>query len=96
MKTRVTTTTGKSTTLTSCDTLTLAFVRGVESTPVTLRAFISEQSLKRIARDSTDSNERIKADRALSFRLQFSDHGAGSRSAQVFGSVGGLVGDFNL
>lgn len=94
-KTRVTTNTGKRLCLMTDDTLTLAFPGMVESTPAQLRAQISSKSLRRIARESDDQQERIKAARALELELQLSDHGLGRKSAQVFrGSE--LVTDCNL
>lgn len=95
MKTNVTTNTGKRITLTTDDTLTLAFPRMVESTPATLRAIVCEKSLRRIAESTVDRNEFSKVKKALSLRLQLSNHGAGRKSAKVFdGSK--LVLDFNL
>jgi hypothetical protein len=94
-KTSITTTNGKRMTLTTDDTLTLAFPRMVESTPATLRAIICEKSLNRILETSTDSNEIRKAKQALALRLQLSNHGVGRKSAQVFDGAK-LVLDYNL
>jgi hypothetical protein len=95
MKTNVTLNTGRKTQLFTDDTLTLAFPYLTESTPATLRARVSERSLRHIAAHSTDRNEVEKANAALALQLQLSDHGMGKKSAQVFeGSK--LVLDWNL
>ncbi len=95
MKTRITTNTGSRMNLTTDDTLTLAFPGMCESTPQTLRAVVCENSLRRIVNTSSDQNERSKAERALSLRLQLSEHGARTESAQVFDGER-LVLDYNL
>ena len=64
-KTTVTGTNGTRFTLSTDDTFTLAFARWVESTPASLRARVSERSLRRIAARSPDGNEQSKARRAL-------------------------------
>jgi hypothetical protein len=92
--TRVTLNDGTRSTLRTDDTLTLAFTGMTETTPASLRAFVCEKSLNRIASTSTDSNEVSKAEKALALRLQLSSHGAGRKSAQVFGD--GLIFDANL
>ena len=95
MKNNVTTNNGKRITLTTDDTLTLAFPRMEESTPATLRARVCETSLRRILKTTTDGNEITKLDKAIALNLQLSDHGMGRKSAQVFdGSK--LVCDYNL
>lgn len=95
MKTQITTNNGKRMHLTTDETLTLAFPRMEESTPATLRAVVCEKSLRRIATNTSDSNERSKVAKALGLKLQLSDHGMGRKSAQVFdGSK--LVLDWNL
>lgn len=63
-KTLVTKTNGKRSYLLSDDTLTLAFPGMIESTPTSLREFVSESSLRRISRIG-DSNEISKAKKAL-------------------------------
>ena len=78
-KTLVTKTNGKRSYLLTDDTLTLAFPKMIESTPATLRAAISEKSLRRIAQRG-DSNEISKAGKSLELRCQLSAHGAGRHS----------------
>ena len=56
---------GDATRLLTDDTYTLSFEDGTESTPATLAARISAKSLRLIAQDSKDENERNKAARAL-------------------------------
>lgn len=82
-KIKVSTNNGKRITLTSDDTYTLAFPKMKESTPETLRAIVSEKSLRRIS-NSDDQNNASKAKKALSFRIQKSYHGCGVVSVQVF------------
>lgn len=93
--TRVTTTTGKRITLYTDDTLTLALKGMEETTPQKLRALVCEKSLKLISESSEDPCERTKAQRSLEFDVQFSDHGSGRKSVQVF-SGSNLVLDYNL
>jgi hypothetical protein len=63
--TTVKTINGTSTTLTSDDTLTLAFEGMIESTSASLSEFIARESLLKIARESDDSCERNKSAQAL-------------------------------
>ena len=96
-RTSVATNAGGRTTLSSNDTRILAFPRGETSIPSTLRAKVSEKSLKRI-RDNPrwdGSSVQAKVKRALALRLQLSDHGCGRKSAQVFDGDR-LVLDCNL
>lgn len=79
--------------LVSNDTFTLAFCPGMrESTPATLRAFVSEKSLRRLA--AMPGHE--KAEKALAIRAQFSAHGANRRSVRLFRSDSSLIGDYDL
>ena len=92
----ITRTNGTRARLVSNDTFTLAFCPGmIESTPTELRAFVSEKSLIRLAKnDGLDS----KAAKALALRFQRSFHGAGRVSVQIFDDENGgkLAGDFNI
>lgn len=63
--TTVKTINGTSTTLTSDDTLTLAFGGMVESTPQTLAEAINLDSLVKISTKSDDFDEQIKAAQAV-------------------------------
>lgn len=63
--TEVTTSEGTTTFLFTDDTFTLAFPDMEESTPATLADVISEPSLREIIRESSDSNEVRKAERAV-------------------------------
>jgi len=89
-----TSTAGKRIKLRTDGTFTLAFCPNcVESTPVTLRAFVCEKSLSRLAEKYGFGS---KAAKALALDFQKSAHGLNKFSVQIFNADGVLVGDFNL